>query len=95
VKKDPTGEIRQYAQSVIDYAKDLETYGFENMEKATVQNEKYWKAVVTLTAKDITALLTRLLLLMREGELKRARILLLYCLYDKNENWERDTRILV
>ncbi|KPJ87862.1 MAG: hypothetical protein AMS17_07275 [Spirochaetes bacterium DG_61] len=95
MKKDPTGEIRQYAQSVIDYAKDLETYGFENMEKATVQNEKYWKAVVTLTAKDITALLTRLLLLMREGELKRARILLLYCLYYKNENWERDTRILV
>lgn len=64
------------------------------MEEATVRNEMYWKAIVALSANDITALLARLLLLMREGELRRAKILLLFCAYDQKQSWNRDSRII-
>ena len=49
---------------------------------------------VALSANDITALLTGLLLLMREGELRRGEIIYLFCAYDQNQAWERDARIL-
>jgi hypothetical protein len=82
------------AQWVIDYGIDLQSRDFVDMDGATVQNEMYWKAIVALSAYDITALLTRLLLLMREGELRRAEIVLLFCAYDQNQSWDRDDRIL-
>ena len=88
------GAASHSAQWVIDFGIDLQSSGFEDMDKATVQNEMYWKAIVALSANDITALLTRLLLLMREGELRRAKILLLFCAYDQNQSWDRDRRVL-
>ena len=87
-------DVFRSVQWVIDYGIDLESRGYADAEEATVQNPMYWKAVVALSANDITALLTRLLLLMREGELRRAKILYLFCAYDQNLAWERDTRIL-
>jgi len=84
----------QSVQWVIDYGIDLESRGTVDAEEVTVQNEMYWKAIIALSANDITALLTRLLLLMREGELRRAKIVFLFCLYDQNQSWDRDGRIL-
>jgi tetratricopeptide (TPR) repeat protein len=90
----PEGDTFRSAQWVIDYGIDLESRGYADAEETTVQNPMYWKAVVALSANDITALLTRLLLLMREGELRRAKIVCLFCAYDQNLAWERDARIL-
>jgi tetratricopeptide (TPR) repeat protein len=93
-RKPSEGDTFRSAQWVIDYGIDLGSRGYTDAEEATVGNEMYWKAIVALSAKDITALLTRLLLLMREGELCRAKVLFLFCVYDHNEAWERDARIL-
>jgi len=94
VRKYSEGDLFQAVQWVIDYGIDLESRGTVDAEEATVQNEMYWKAIIALSANDITALLTRLLLLMREGELRRAKIVFLFCLYDQNQSWDRDGRIL-
>ena len=94
VREPSDGAASHSAQWVIDFGIDLQSRGFEDMDKATVQNEMYWKAIVALSANDITALLTRLLLLMREGELRRAKIVYLFCAYDQNQSWHRDSRIL-
>jgi tetratricopeptide (TPR) repeat protein len=94
VRQTPDGPGSYSAQWVIDFGIDLQSRGYDDAEEATVRNELYWKAVVALSANDITALLTRLLLLMREGELRRATILLLFCAYDQNRSWDRDGRIL-
>jgi tetratricopeptide (TPR) repeat protein len=94
VREPSDGAASHSAQWVTDFGIDLQSRGFEDMDKATVQNEMYWKAIVALSANDITALLTRLLLLMREGELRRAKILLLFCAHDQNQSWDRDSRIL-
>jgi len=94
VQDDPGRGMWLFTQSVVDYGGDLETRGYDDTDKITVQNEKYWKAIFALSANDITALLTRLLLLMRDGELKRAEMIFLYCIYDRNTAWERDQRIM-
>jgi tetratricopeptide (TPR) repeat protein len=94
LRKPSEGEAFQSAQWVIDYGIDLESSGSVDAEEATVRNEMYWKAIVALSANDITALLTRLLLLMREGELRRAKIVFLFCAYDQNQSWDRDSRVL-
>jgi len=87
-------EMAKFANHVVEYGADLETRGFDDMDLMTVQNQKYWEAVLTLSAGDVTALFTRLLLLMREGELRRAKIVLLFCAYDQNTAWERDSQIM-
>jgi len=94
VREPADGAGSHSAQWVIDFGIGLQSSGFEDMDKVTVQNEMYWKAIVALSANDITALLIRLLLLMREGELRRAKIVLLFCAYDQNQSWDRDSRIL-
>jgi len=94
VRKPSEGELIQSVQWVIDYGIDLESRGAAEAEEVTVESEMYWKAIIALSANDITALLTRLLLLMREGELRRAKIVFLFCLYDQNQSWDRDGRIL-
>jgi hypothetical protein len=94
VRKQMPAEVSHSAQWVIDYGTDLQSRGYRDIDKATVQNELYWKAIVALSANDITALLTRLLLLMREGELRRATIVLLFCAYDQNQSWDRDGQII-
>ncbi len=94
VQDDPAGEMWRFTQSVINYAGDLEALGYDDTDRITVQNEKYWKAIFSLSAKDITVLLTRMLLLMRDGQLKRAEMVFLYCIYDRNTAWERDQRLM-
>lgn len=93
-RKDVSGELDRFSKYVVEYAKDLETSSLEDINRTTVQNEKYWKTILVLAAGDNTALFTRLLLLMREGLLKRAEMILLYCYYDQNKDWERDKIIL-
>ncbi len=94
VQEDPAGGLQRFTQSVIDYGEDLETHGYDDTTRSTVQNEKYWKAIFALSTNDITALLTRMLLLMRDGQLKRAEMVFLFCIYDRNTAWERDHRIM-
>jgi ankyrin repeat protein len=89
----PGEELESFAQIVSEYGNELEIGGWEDMAGATVANEKYWQAVLTLTANDITALLFRLLLLMREGMLARAALVSYFCYLDHNAAWERDSRI--
>ena len=86
VMSDPTGEMSQFPLYVIDYAKNLETSGYEDADEVTVKNPQYWKAIFALTVEDITALLMRQLLLMRDGPLRRAKIVLLYCAYDQTKH---------
>lgn len=88
------GQKTSLSNNVLNYGLNLEDSGYNNFNECTVYNEKYWKAYFTLTQKDITVMLIRLFVLMREGYLKRAEMLLLYCYYDKNKEWERDNIIL-
>lgn len=91
---DPESLMASYTEMVHAYAFDLEDRGYSDADQATVDNEAYWRAVIALPAGDITAMLVRLSLLMRDGQLKRSEIMLMFCLYDRNPAWERDGRIL-
>jgi hypothetical protein len=54
VSKPSEGDLFQAVQWVIDYGIDLESRGTVDAEEATVQNEMYWKAIIALSANDIT-----------------------------------------
>ena len=88
------GEITNLSMNVINYGKFLEECTLANIDECTIKNDMYWKAFFTLTKNDITVLLTRLFMLMRNGEIKRAEMLLLYCLYDQNPEWNRDKMVI-
>ena len=79
---EPAPELqRLVATPVLEYARDLEAEGADDPEAATVGNERYWKAIFIL-GYDNTALFSRLVLLMRDGYLRRADMVLLHCFYD-------------
>ena len=88
------GALARYPEYVHAYGSTLERHGYTDGDAATVGNPSYWQAVIALTGNDITAMLVRLLLLMSAGDLARAEVLLLYCLYNHNAAWERDMRLL-
>jgi hypothetical protein len=95
MKVSGTGEVLATSpRLVIDYGLDLQAGVWEDADRVTLHNEKYWKAILVLTQRDNTALFTRLVLLMREGFLKRAEMVTLFCAYDMNTSGDRDRLVL-
>lgn len=84
----------KYTDTVVEYGVFLDSNGFNDLETSTIKDEKYWKSILTLTVKDNTALYVRLFLLLREGYISRAELILLMCYYDQNKDWSRDKMVL-
>jgi hypothetical protein len=85
--------MQRYVMDVIEYANDLETKLSENVDILTIKDEKYWKAVFILGIEN-SALYPRLYLLLREGFLERAEMLLLFFKYGQRNDFEIDKTTL-
>jgi len=87
-----TEGLEDSLQHTIEYADDLETNSLEDIDRITVQNEKYWKAILVQSENQVLA--TRLFFLLREGLLKRAEMVLLFCYYYELKGYGLRPKIL-